>query len=174
MTSEHFASSSRVVNLISMALALFRTESDQRINVPIRTNTQRFCLVRTVRYQAKGFSSPQNPTRAIRDNAAHPFEHVGAPVGTEACDTRQHSLAIAFRIFLYLARSQDLRQIFHMDATTIRQPVEAFYDQGVFPVAGTRVALRRCPMSLSDDNGRCRCQPRCTSPWRCIRLPGVA
>src|SRR3954453_20999394 len=44
MTSEHFASSSRVVNLISMALALFRTESDQRINVPIRTNTQRFCL----------------------------------------------------------------------------------------------------------------------------------
>ena len=47
-----------------MAFALFRTESDQRINVPIRTNTQRFCLVRTVRYQAKGFSSPRNPTRA--------------------------------------------------------------------------------------------------------------
>src|SRR3954447_20194244 len=66
MTSEHFASSSRVVNLISMAFALFRTESDQRINVPIRTNTQRFCLVLTVRYQAKGFSSPRNPTRAIR------------------------------------------------------------------------------------------------------------
>src|SRR5512132_2034515 len=49
-----------------MAFALFRTESDQRINVPIRTNTQRFCLVRTVRYQAKGFSSPRNPTRAQR------------------------------------------------------------------------------------------------------------
>jgi len=48
-----------------MAFALFRTESDQRINVPIRTNTQRFCLVRTVRYQAKGFSSPRNPTRAF-------------------------------------------------------------------------------------------------------------
>ena len=26
--------------MISMALALFRTESDQRINVPIRTNTE--------------------------------------------------------------------------------------------------------------------------------------
>src|SRR4051794_21273695 len=39
-------------------------QSDQRINVPIRTNTQRFCLVRTVRYQAKGFSSPRNSTRA--------------------------------------------------------------------------------------------------------------
>ena len=47
-----------------MAFALFRTESDQRINVPIRTNTQKFCLVRTVCYQAKGFSSPRNPTRA--------------------------------------------------------------------------------------------------------------
>src|SRR3954454_2574997 len=46
-------------------MALFRTESDQRINVPIRTNTQRFCLVRTVRYQAKGWSSPRNPTRAL-------------------------------------------------------------------------------------------------------------
>src|SRR3954468_21911655 len=53
MTSEHFASSSRVVNLIrsTMALALFRTESDQRINCPIRTNTQRFCLARAVHYQ---------------------------------------------------------------------------------------------------------------------------
>src|ERR687890_571174 len=68
MTSEHFASSSRFVNLIrfTMAFALFRTESDQRINVPIRTNTQRFCLVRTVRYQAKRFSSPRNPTRALQ------------------------------------------------------------------------------------------------------------
>jgi hypothetical protein len=54
----------------TMALALFRTESDQRINVPIRTNTQRFCLVRTVRYQAKGFSSPRNPTRAIVKTAS--------------------------------------------------------------------------------------------------------
>src|SRR3954447_10937969 len=27
-------------------------------------NQQRFCLVRTVRYQAKGFASPRNPTRA--------------------------------------------------------------------------------------------------------------
>src|SRR3954470_13722491 len=53
MTSEHFASSSRVVNLIrsTMAFALFRTESDQRINCPIRTNTQRFCLARAVHYQ---------------------------------------------------------------------------------------------------------------------------
>src|SRR3954453_1834899 len=34
-----------------MALALFRTESDQRINCPIRTNTQRFCLARAVHYQ---------------------------------------------------------------------------------------------------------------------------
>src|SRR4051794_3922143 len=46
-------------------LTVPRTESDQRINVPIRTNTQRFCLVRMVRYQAKGFSSPRNPTRAF-------------------------------------------------------------------------------------------------------------
>src|SRR3954449_939894 len=53
MTSSHFASSSRVVNLIrsTMVLALFRTESDQRINCPIRTNTQRFCLARAVHYQ---------------------------------------------------------------------------------------------------------------------------
>jgi hypothetical protein len=50
-----------------MAFALFRNESDQRLNVPIRTNTQRFCLVRTVHYQAKGFSSPRNPTRAKID-----------------------------------------------------------------------------------------------------------
>jgi hypothetical protein len=35
----------------TMALALFRTESDQRINCPIRTNTQRFCLARAVHYQ---------------------------------------------------------------------------------------------------------------------------
>src|SRR4051794_29403336 len=34
-----------------MVLALFRTESDQRINCPIRTNTQRFCLARAVHYQ---------------------------------------------------------------------------------------------------------------------------
>src|SRR3954453_19934714 len=34
-----------------MALALFRNESDQRINCPIRTNTQRFCLARAVHYQ---------------------------------------------------------------------------------------------------------------------------
>ena len=34
-----------------MAFALFRTESDQRINCPIRTNTQRFCLARAVHYQ---------------------------------------------------------------------------------------------------------------------------
>ena len=34
-----------------MAFALFRTESDQWINVPIRTNTQRFCLTRSVHYQ---------------------------------------------------------------------------------------------------------------------------
>ena len=34
-----------------MAFALFRTESDQRINVPIRTNTQRFCLAWAVHYQ---------------------------------------------------------------------------------------------------------------------------
>jgi hypothetical protein len=47
-----------------MAFALFRTESYQRINVPIRTNTQRLCLARAVRYQAKGFSSPRNPIRA--------------------------------------------------------------------------------------------------------------
>src|SRR5215212_7462878 len=62
-----------------MALALFRTESDQRINVLIRTNMQRFCLVRTVRYQAKGFSSPRNPTRAFLDIAgqrATGVEHV--------------------------------------------------------------------------------------------------
>jgi hypothetical protein len=35
----------------TMALALFRNKSDQRINVPIRTNTQRFCLARAVYYQ---------------------------------------------------------------------------------------------------------------------------
>src|SRR3954470_1101939 len=34
-----------------MAFALFRNESDQRINCPIRTNTQRFCLARAVHYQ---------------------------------------------------------------------------------------------------------------------------
>jgi hypothetical protein len=34
-----------------MAFALFRTESFQRINCPIRTNTQRFCLARAVHYQ---------------------------------------------------------------------------------------------------------------------------
>ena len=34
-----------------MAFALFRTESYQRINRPIRTNTQRFCLARAVHYQ---------------------------------------------------------------------------------------------------------------------------
>ena len=34
-----------------MAFALFRTESYQRINFPIRTNTQRFCLARAVHYQ---------------------------------------------------------------------------------------------------------------------------
>src|SRR5688500_2633562 len=48
-----------------MAFALFRTESDQRINVPIRTNMRRLCLARAVRYQAKGFSSPRNPIRAF-------------------------------------------------------------------------------------------------------------
>src|SRR3954467_15253922 len=32
-------------------MALFRTESDQRINCPIRTNTQRFCLARAVHCQ---------------------------------------------------------------------------------------------------------------------------
>jgi hypothetical protein len=47
-----------------MAFALFRTQSDQRINVPIRTNTQRFCLTRAVHYQPEGFSSPWNPIRA--------------------------------------------------------------------------------------------------------------
>src|SRR5687767_6614812 len=52
-----------------MALALFRNESDQRINFPIRTNTQRFCLLRAVHYQPEGFSSPRNPTRAIPDCA---------------------------------------------------------------------------------------------------------
>src|SRR4051812_23795297 len=54
-----------------MAFALFRTQSDQRINVPIRTNTQRFCLVLTVRYQAKGFPSPRNPIRAYIKGLAH-------------------------------------------------------------------------------------------------------
>src|SRR3954453_22661475 len=34
-----------------MAFALFRTESNQRINCPIRTNTQRFCLARVLHYQ---------------------------------------------------------------------------------------------------------------------------
>jgi hypothetical protein len=49
-----------------MAFALFRTESDQRINVPIRTNTQRFCLVRTVRYQAKGLFITPEPDKSQR------------------------------------------------------------------------------------------------------------
>jgi hypothetical protein len=47
-----------------MAFALFRNESYQRINFPIRTNTQRFGLVRAVHYHAEGFSSPRDPTRA--------------------------------------------------------------------------------------------------------------
>jgi hypothetical protein len=54
-----------------MAFALLHNESDQRLNVPIRTNTQRFCLVRTVHYQAKGCSSPRNPTRAFTDICSH-------------------------------------------------------------------------------------------------------
>src|SRR3954452_15290244 len=71
MTSEHFASSSRVVNLISMALALFRNESYQRINVPIRTNTQKFCLVRAVHYQTAPHhpGTRQEPTRFVNVQA---------------------------------------------------------------------------------------------------------
>jgi hypothetical protein len=49
-----------------MALAPFRNESFQRINVPIRTNTQRLCLVPTLHHQAEGCLSPRNPTRANR------------------------------------------------------------------------------------------------------------
>jgi hypothetical protein len=50
-----------------MALALFRTESDQRINCPIRTNTQRFCLARAVHYQPAPHhpGTRQEPNRFI-------------------------------------------------------------------------------------------------------------
>jgi hypothetical protein len=49
-----------------MAFALFRNESYQRINFPIRTNTQAFRPVQAVHFHAEGFPSPWNPTRAIR------------------------------------------------------------------------------------------------------------
>src|SRR3954470_7821775 len=75
MTSEHFASSSRVVNLIrsTMALALFRTESDQRINCPIRTNTQRFCLARAVHYQPAPHhpGTRQEPAKMVHEAVAN-------------------------------------------------------------------------------------------------------
>src|SRR3954464_9498389 len=63
-----------------MVLALFRTESDQRINCPIRTNTQRFCLARAVHYQPAPHhpGTRQEPYRIIEGSvAAHwCFHHV--------------------------------------------------------------------------------------------------
>src|SRR3954453_13281807 len=56
-----------------MAFALFRTESNQRINCPIRTNTQRFCLARVLHYQPAPHhpGTQQEPARNRLDNGPY-------------------------------------------------------------------------------------------------------
>jgi hypothetical protein len=51
-----------------MAFAPFRNESDQRINVPIRTNMRRFWLVQALHYQPNGFSITPKPDKSLRKN----------------------------------------------------------------------------------------------------------
>jgi len=69
----------------TMALALFRTESDQRINCPIRTNTQRFCLARAVHYQPAPHhpGTRQEPATAMDPETLTEVSVVGPAVNSQ-------------------------------------------------------------------------------------------
>ena len=69
-----------------MALALFRTESDQRINFPIRTNMRRFWLVQALHYQPNGFSITPKPDKRFpaRGRAPPVHENMAKPLVTVA------------------------------------------------------------------------------------------
>jgi hypothetical protein len=49
----------------------FHNESYQRINFPIRTNTQKFCLSRAVHYHAD-FITPEPDKSLVPDDFAYP------------------------------------------------------------------------------------------------------
>src|SRR4051794_40507807 len=97
-----------------MALALFRTESDQRINCPIRTNTQRFCLARAVHYQP----APHHPgTRqeppALRAMAGSSTERVSSIMNRSCGGTSEFSQLVQRHLELRIA---GLRQSWSLTA----------------------------------------------------------
>jgi hypothetical protein len=84
-----------------MAFALFRNESYQRINIPIRTNMQRFCLARAAHDHTEGCSSPRNPIRATLNTHTDMLSEILA-AATEEPDEESGIAKTLARIFLAL------------------------------------------------------------------------
>jgi hypothetical protein len=86
-----------------MALALFRNESDQRINCPIRTNTQRFCLARAVHYQPAPHHPGTRQEPSLYGLQPDPTEHFGINLGALAARGERGALIVSMDSLLRMS-----------------------------------------------------------------------